>query len=83
MLLDPFVIPWIALHIAQIQKTQPESPVTLFMGEADQVVGDFNSFGLLGITERALMVNGKVRISSKPGRGTQVLISIPLARKVH
>lgn len=37
-----------------------------------------NSFGLLGIRERTLMVNGKARISSKQGRGTQVVISIPL-----
>jgi PAS domain S-box-containing protein len=40
-----------------------------------------NSFGLLGISERALMVNGKARISSKPGKGTQVLVRIPLAEK--
>jgi signal transduction histidine kinase len=38
-----------------------------------------NSFGLLGIKERVLMVNGKARISSKPGKGTQVVVSIPLA----
>jgi signal transduction histidine kinase len=38
-----------------------------------------NSFGLLGIKERALMVNGRTRISSRPGKGTQVLVSIPLA----
>lgn len=40
-----------------------------------------NSFGLLGIRERALMVNGKIRISSKPGKGTQVVVSIPHTRK--
>jgi len=37
-----------------------------------------DSFGLVGINERALMVSGKARISSKPGKGTQVLVIIPL-----
>ncbi|MFA6971278.1 MAG: CHASE domain-containing protein [Gallionella sp.] len=40
-----------------------------------------NSFGLLGIRERAMVVNGKARISSKPGKGTHVVVSIPLAGK--
>ncbi len=34
------------------------------------------SFGLLGIRERALMVGGKARISSTPGKGTRVSVSI-------
>jgi PAS domain S-box-containing protein len=38
-----------------------------------------NAFGLLGIMERALMIKGKARISSKPGKGTQVVVKIPLA----
>ena len=41
------------------------------------------SFGLLSIRERAQMVNGKARISSQPGEGTQVLISIPLIEKLN
>jgi len=36
-----------------------------------------NSFGTTGIKERSNMVNGKARISSKPGKGTLVLVSIP------
>jgi signal transduction histidine kinase len=35
------------------------------------------SFGLLGIRERALMVGGKARINSTPGKGTRVSVSIP------
>lgn len=37
------------------------------------------SFGLLGIRERALMVGGKARISSEPGKGSRISISIPAA----
>lgn len=37
------------------------------------------SFGLLGIRERALMVGGKARIKSQPGKGTKVSVSIPLS----
>jgi hypothetical protein len=33
------------LNIAQIQKTQPESPVALIMGETDQVIGNLNILG--------------------------------------
>jgi PAS domain S-box-containing protein len=36
------------------------------------------SFGLLGIRERALMAGGKAKISSLPGKGTKVLVSILL-----
>jgi PAS domain S-box-containing protein len=35
------------------------------------------SYGLLGIRERALMVGGKARITSKPGKGTRVSVSLP------
>lgn len=37
------------------------------------------SFGLLGIRERALMVGGKARIKSQPGKGTKISASIPLS----
>ncbi|MDD2913695.1 MAG: PAS domain S-box protein [Gallionella sp.] len=35
------------------------------------------SFGLIGIRERALMIGGKAKISSTPGKGTKVSVSIP------
>ncbi|MDO8988900.1 MAG: PAS domain S-box protein [Sideroxyarcus sp.] len=35
------------------------------------------SFGLLGISERALMVGGYAKIGSKPGKGTRVTVCIP------
>ena len=38
----PLVIPPVALHVAQIQEAQPESPVTLVVGQANQKVSDFN-----------------------------------------
>ncbi len=37
------------------------------------------TFGLLGIRERAIMLNGEVRIRSSPGAGTEVSLSIPHA----
>lgn len=36
-----------------------------------------HAFGLLGIRERALMVGGKARISSAPGKGSRISISMP------
>lgn len=37
-----------------------------------------NSFGLLGIQERALMIGGSATINSAPGQGVEVLLSIPI-----
>ncbi|MBI3043072.1 MAG: response regulator [Betaproteobacteria bacterium] len=36
------------------------------------------SLGLLGMRERALPFDGRIEISSAPGEGTQVMVSIPL-----
>lgn len=37
------------------------------------------TFGLLGIRERALMLGGKARIGSAPGKGTRVSVSMPVS----
>jgi len=42
------------------------------------VVRKKKTFGLLGIRERAIMLHGTVNITSVPGQGTQVSLSIPL-----
>ena len=36
------------------------------------------TLGLLGMKERTLMMGGTYQISSKPGEGTAVLITVPL-----
>lgn len=41
------------------------------------------SIGLLGMTERARMLGGNVRIAGVPGRGTTVTVSVPMAAKRH
>lgn len=40
--IHPLVVPSVALHIAQVQKAQPEAPVARVVGQADKVVGDFD-----------------------------------------
>ena len=42
--IHPLVIPSISLDVAQVQKAQPEPPVPLVVGQADQVVSDCNIF---------------------------------------
>jgi signal transduction histidine kinase len=37
------------------------------------------TLGLLGMKERAIMIGGTLEIKSEPGRGTTILITIPLA----
>lgn len=43
----------------------------------NQVEQKGRSFGLLSIRERALMLGGKARVSSAPGKGTRVSVCIP------
>jgi signal transduction histidine kinase len=40
------------------------------------------SYGLLGLQERADLVNGRTTIVSAPGKGTQVTLVVPLSRDV-
>jgi PAS domain S-box-containing protein len=37
------------------------------------------TFGLLGMRERAIMLRGEMRITSAPGHGTRVSVSMPIA----
>jgi len=41
--------------------------------------GDRHHYGLIGMQERAEKLGGEFRLSSSPGKGTQVRLSIPLA----
>lgn len=61
------------------------SPTLLRLQVADNGVGVSTenlahpkSLGLLGMTERAAMVNGHLRIDGTPGRGTIVQLEIPI-----
>jgi signal transduction histidine kinase len=40
-----------------------------------------HGFGLIGIQERARLLNGTMRISSCPGAGAQVEVSVPLSEQ--
>ncbi|MCC7353129.1 MAG: sensor histidine kinase [Anaerolineae bacterium] len=39
------------------------------------------AWGLLGLQERAALVGGSCSIRSKPGHGTEIMVTIPLARQ--
>jgi PAS domain S-box-containing protein len=43
----------------------------------DQTIHKKHAIGLLGIRERALMVGGKAKVSSTPGKGACVSVAIP------
>jgi signal transduction histidine kinase len=40
------------------------------------------SYGLLGLQERAELVNGRTTIASTPGGGTKITLSVPLSQEV-
>jgi signal transduction histidine kinase len=47
-------------------------------GIDEEKVSDSHSLGLAGIRERVLLWKGEVRITGKPGQGTQLLVRIPI-----
>ena len=58
---------------------------TLFLSIADngkgfdkQKVTDKRTLGILGMKERVNMINGVYKINADPGKGTEVLVKIPL-----
>ena len=42
-----------------------------------------NSFGLLGLRERAALLGGETSVTSAPGRGTEIEVRFPLPEEVH
>jgi len=52
-------------------------------GIAEREVYDPKSLGLLGIRERALIFGGEVQITGTRGRGTAVMVRIPLKKRVE
>ncbi len=46
------------------------------------MTGDLRAWGLLGMQERVALVDGTFNISSAPGEGTTITISIPLLEEV-
>jgi len=60
----------------------------LIVGIADDGVGFSpqdprkpNSFGLLGLRERALLLGGEIAITSAPGQGTNVVVRLPVSKQ--
>ncbi|HEY1296244.1 MAG TPA: sensor histidine kinase [Chloroflexota bacterium] len=49
-----------------------------FEPEAVPVDGSPRSFGLASMRERAASLNGEVTVDSRPGRGTRIVVAIPL-----
>ncbi len=70
---------------SQVNATLKSDDKSLYFSIRDNGVGfDVNSIkgkktlGLLGIKERSLLIGGTYEIKSKPGQGSEIVISIPL-----
>ena len=76
-------------HASKISIVLSEWEKSLVLTVKDNGTGfDLNaqkeqSFGLLGIRERAAMVGGKAKITSEAGKGTTVRVSLPLMASRH
>ena len=49
-------------------------------GITEREISDPKSLGLLGMRERALVFGGEIKISGAPGKGTTVMLRIPLQK---
>jgi signal transduction histidine kinase len=47
-------------------------------GIADKDLCQRHSFGLLGMRERAALEGGELQITGRPGKGTRVVVRLPL-----
>jgi signal transduction histidine kinase len=52
-------------------------------GITDDEQQNTRSLGLLGMKERALLVEGEVSIKGAQGKGTRVLVRIPLSQDIE
>ncbi len=52
------------------------------IGIAPEKIDDPGSYGLIGIQERAISFNGEMKITGKKGKGTTVVVTLPL-NKIH
>lgn len=48
-----------------------------------QNAGDKKTLGLLGMRERALMINGRLNITSLPGKGTTIELIVPIENDIN
>lgn len=47
-------------------------------GMPEGILHNENSFGLVGMKERVKLLQGELKINSKPGRGTEIWIQVPI-----
>lgn len=50
------------------------------VGITEDQINKKDSFGLLGMMERAHTVGGEIKISGTPGKGTRVVVSVPVEK---
>jgi PAS domain S-box-containing protein len=53
------------------------------MGFDPRRLKDPHSLGLLGMRERALLLDGEFEISGDPGKGTRVSVTMPVHKRLH
>ena len=72
----------------EVQLRQEENALVLEVkdngrGISEAELNDTRSIGVLGMRERAALLQGELQITGVPGQGTTVAVRIPLARRIQ
>jgi len=70
----------VEVHLQQEESTLILEVKDNGRGISEAELNDTRSIGVLGMRERAALLQGELQISGAPGQGTNVTVRIPLAR---
>ncbi len=68
--------------VARVSQSEGKMELTVEdngVGFERNTYGNLKSFGILGMTERAMMMNGVLMVDSVPGKGTKVCLTVPMS----
>ena len=51
--------------------------------DTEKTINSNQSFGLIGMRERVILIGGKLRVNSVPGKGTELNVHLPMGRYVE
>lgn len=73
----------LAFDVDAVTATIEDDGVGFAVSESPNAYAQAGHFGLMGMQERAQLFGGNVYVKSEPGKGTKVVVYVPLTAAVH